>query len=423
MYSNKNRILEPLRDKPVADTPDGTAWCLKALHPADHELASNGMPTEDASPMVTMQYLQETLISPPVGLATDTWDLDVWFLRDPVTFGCYQAAGADGSSLTTHAIYNTQLMGAEGSVQAGWVAMCDNCEQFRISYAGITGHLVANALSNQGTVRAAQYPYPAYIRPVMRDVEITPDTSSSMYGALIREAVTYPDPLIPYSSLIQMPQCYQENAVEGFYMPLKMAESDESYKKTNQVYALLGRVSDTSTWNQEILLSSNRWPWYDDTVANYPFRGCVPGENIGHVAFRGLSKDASVNLIFRYGVDMKVRPATTFAPFQHEPPVYDQTAFKMYYEIARRMADAYPASYNAAGTLLTVVGKIAEQIWPLVVPHAQKLLNKLKDKIENAVRKKGETKQLPAPAGGGTVRRTPPHRRTGKVTQKAVPKK
>lgn len=374
MYANRTAISTKLRDAPIADTQDGTAWAIKALHPADHESVPRGMPTRDATSVVTMQFQRETTIQVPEQIE-GVWDVDIWTFRDPVLLGCYiaRARTASGETVEWHApIFNTQIGEDFNSCV---IKLQELCEAVRVSYASTTGHLIAPALADQGSVRCALYEYPPFIRPYV------PANASNL---VTTNVVTYIDPLIEYKDLIQMPNAYQNVAKEGFYMPMKMTEEDMRWTRTNQTYILWGRTVPTNSVQAEFQ-AADLWPYFD--TSGQLMAGYVMGTIIGHTSFRGLSSQASLNLIHRVGLDMKVRPSTVYSPFNHEPPVYDQLAIKMYFEIARRMADAYPASYNASGALLGVVAEIAKALWPIVEPQARILLDKLSGKINSTVQK------------------------------------
>lgn len=401
-YSNSEHLKRALRAQPIGDTDDGTAWAIKALHPADDHGVVQGMPTFDSTSVVNISYLKEVLISPPDEMTGDTWDADIWLLRDPVTFGCYQTAGSDGSDLTYGRIGNEQL---GVNLVDQHQALADLAEGYRVSYMGLTGHLNAPAMADQGTVRACQYVFPSTTMPSYTAgyaADQYPEGNGLYIGRNVR---MWTDNLLDYNSLIQMPKCYSNVAREGFYMPLKMSPGDEHWINTNDREFAFG-LQPAYTSGREPALLSNKystnalggvWPYYctEQEMANSRIYVYKPGNQIGHISFRGLSKGATLQLIYRVGVDMKVRPMTRFSPFIHDPPVYDATALKMYFEIARRMADAYPASYNSVGTLFNIVSGIAKEIWPLVLPHAQTLLSKLMEKINAKVQSATARKQDP----------------------------
>lgn len=397
---DRERLSRKLKETPIADTLDGTAWAVKALHPADQEAVPRGMPTMGAVSMTNLQWQQEYKVAPPLSVGTTTvmWDADVLFFRHPVLFGFVRLVGTydDGTTVTRYRpIYNRTLVNSPEAnpFSEGHRNLADLCEQYRVSYAGLTAHLIANSTADQGAVTAAQYDWvPAFYSSTF--------TSGDYINAFPQFAM-YNDKIHSYEELVMMPHTYTNEARHGAYMPLKLSETDEEWMRTND-----------GKWIYGVWAGSGANP-FDATTISFASRasglpvplipsifgytssgsngtqlpiGHLPGRTIGHMAFRGLDPEASLNLVFRVGVDMKVNPTSTYAPFQHNPPVHDLTALKMYYEIARRMEDAYPASYNATGDLMKVIMAIARELMPLVEPYAKQALNRLTNAINAKVR-------------------------------------
>lgn len=399
---DRARMSRTLRATPIADTVDGTNWAIKALHPADGDAVPRGMPTLEALPIVNLQWQQEDKLAldlvvpdaspnPPT-----TWDLDIILYRHPVLFGAYRRVAyfVDGSKSDYYGLIgNDQLIGPnmtyEQFLTDGSYKLAQLCEQYRITYAGFTAHLQANATANQGAVTAAQFDF---VPSVLSSTVTTADDVMMITPQVCK----YLDSVPSWRTISAMPHAYTNDAKHGCYMPLKLSDVDDDWHPTNQAQYIVGDWDGSATnWYDGVPAKAGVISTGESVALNRLFSaspnklvmGHPPGRTVGYIAFRGLDPEATVNLVSRVGVDMKVSPNTQYAPFMHNPPVYDGTAMRMYYEIARRMADGYPASYNATGDLLKVVMDIAAQLMPLVEPHAKEILEKLTQKINSSVQR------------------------------------
>lgn len=63
--------------------------------------------------------------------------------------------------------------------------------------------------------------------------------------------------------------------------------------------------------------------------------------NIGIVCFRSIGLQASIRVIFRFGLEMMITAGGVYTPFKHKAPKYDQKALNSYVRAVHNMRDAF----------------------------------------------------------------------------------
>lgn len=91
----------------------------------------------------------------------------------------------------------------------------------------------------------------------------------------------------------------------------------------------------------------------------------------GVVIFRGLAGNsgangASVTIKTYQGQEVIPRAFADQRIYATDPCVFSPRALEAYFAIARRLNDAYPASYNLFGTLGSVIARAAAYVWPIL---------------------------------------------------------
>lgn len=76
---------------------------------------------------------------------------------------------------------------------------------------------------------------------------------------------------------------------------------------------------------------------FNSTVADIP----VHDTNIGIICFRSIGLQASVRVIFRFGLEMMITAGGVYTPFKHKAPKYDQKALNSYIRAVHNMRDAF----------------------------------------------------------------------------------
>lgn len=78
-----------------------------------------------------------------------------------------------------------------------------------------------------------------------------------------------------------------------------------------------------------------------DNIASVDFYLPQSNTNIGIVCFRSIGLQASIRLIFRFGLEMMIVAGGVYSPFKHKAPNYDQKALNTYVRAIHKMKDAF----------------------------------------------------------------------------------
>lgn len=73
------------------------------------------------------------------------------------------------------------------------------------------------------------------------------------------------------------------------------------------------------------------------TVTDIPIRE----SNVGIICFRSIGLQASIRVIFRFGLEMMITAGGVYTPFKHKAPKYDQKALNSYIRSVHNMRDAF----------------------------------------------------------------------------------
>lgn len=74
-----------------------------------------------------------------------------------------------------------------------------------------------------------------------------------------------------------------------------------------------------------------------------------PSDNVVAVLCKAMNMRGNITLLFRLGVEIQVTGASTYSPFNHKSPAYDESAIKSYLRIVHQMSDGFYG--NAASDL------------------------------------------------------------------------
>lgn len=365
----------------LGSTPEGSAWCLKALHPSDPTVEVRGIPDRSSCPTTLLNYQTMHRVGPTQG-STGTWNLLMQCIPHPLNFAWYARCDAEEVGLSDFApVLNSQLSGTNINDKAlAWAA---KAERWRLAYAGITFHFDGPALANQGTLACAQVPYAPRTRHasvLIADGELAlppicaPDGRSSSEGWV--RGSDFPS----FDTIQSMPNCYVGEAKQGMYVPLKLTKTCQQWHS----------ASDTRFWTKEASLWGSTTTGavlpQSPTTIDYPFPG-LPGayynvttkafggvaippmgnDYVASIAARNLSVDSSLIVEFRYGFEVQCEPGTELTPFLHLSPPHDSVALHAYSSVSRELKDAYPAEYNDLGKLWSVIKDVARVVAPALM--------------------------------------------------------
>jgi len=379
---------------------------MKALHPSDASHGCAGIPTRDARPSVPLNFMVTQNISTPN--SGDAWNADVYLNPTPLYFGkvrTYSPTG--GGNHGTHTISNAQLgisgFGEFGAFartwnQAAMVAWCTNVSKWRLTYASVTATLSASSTSNQGTVTCAQYPYMYRRTPGFPLVDLGAGTTGSTH-----EILTVPVGVIAPSVLQPLLGSTTWEAKEGAYAILRLSEDALGWKTLTDVIcpqAIIGSTSigqvgtypssavtdfasqTTSSINDVPFGPQGVWGKTVVTGSGATFATASTGADtiapnqdyFAHCSFSGLDADATIQLTYRIGFEAVVPPSSIYLGQMVPALTPDAMAIDAYFNAARFLQSAYPASYNIWGTL----SALATKAFPVIKDIGASLLPAIK---------------------------------------------
>lgn len=365
---------------PLGETEVGKSWCLKALHPADTNVISSPMPTNETRAIASVGFNQMDVFTMPTAFdPTQPWNLTIYVQRDPVFL--YSYVMTQDKALETGVIFSRQI-GSSATYGDAYQVIRTNCERFRLTSHSLTGYFDGASLSDQGHVVLGQTELPRVTSSQWRLHLPVNDDGIALPFAFYQDAPP------TYDVLLQTTRAYQGRAKDGFYVPSKLQNLGR-WVYTNQAWILLG----TPPKHDE----AGVVPWYrfaqdrpfgDEPISNflgtYPYLHFDPGvhpfvfeqtdPSLTTIMYTGLSATSSIRLTMRWTMDMIVRPGTVYAPFTRMPPPEDSAALKIYAEVSRRMDDGYPSRYNNLAALLPVIKNIVATVAPSVIPQLGSLI-------------------------------------------------
>lgn len=389
----------------LGETDVGAAWCLKALHPADVNVLSCPMPSNETRSFASVGFNQMDAFSiPSTFQSTKTWAIDIFVLRDPCVLYAYRMHQAGAADVTGFVFSKQYGMGPGQTYADCFQSVRQSMEKFRITSQSLTGYFDGASESDQGHVVLGQSDLP------WMKVAATMLPAPTMDIAAQLPWVFYQDPRPEYENILQATRSYQGSARDGFYVPSKL-QNIGRWCATNQVNGMLGTheaiMSDTTPLpfgklgvasffaEDSHLKTTNTFPWMRKTVQDeIPFVFDQMDSSITSIFYTGLSSTSTLRLTMRWTMDMMVRPGTIYAPFVRMPPVEDHLAFKMYAEVSRRMADGHPSRYNNLGAIIPLIGKVASAVFPTLGSFLPSVLARRKADRDYAV-----ANGLPAPSG------------------------
>lgn len=353
-----------------ATTAMGKAWSLKALHPADAIVEIGGIPDEDALSTVFQHYQFAFNVGNPTPGVAGTWDLDVFVHPNPIIPISIRTKDSNNAYLWSP-IENKQI----GTAGTPWYTkralFAAQVERYRLAYCGLTGHLDAAAISNQGMIAAAQYP-------------LQPITSSyANVGRVSTLIEAYNEAPKTWDQLQTMPNAYYGTAKDGIYAVYKLSETCQDWVNARDVRQVYPYGSASGLVDVVDVGWAGAAPSMTTLNGGYPygitgsFTGSVANESILvqradsgllHVSAKNLHQTSQLSFIFRAGYELQVSAGSPLTSFARISPQYDPIALAGYYAIARELKDAYPEDYNSWSALLPLIANVASAVMPRIIP-------------------------------------------------------
>lgn len=369
-------------------TESGRDWCIKALHPSDPITEVRGIPDESAVPSLFMNYQTVASVSASEG-ATGTWSVDGQLLPNPVQFAAMMIDD-DVGGVHPFVVANSQI--SEGSTTERTASFINSFTRWRLAYASVTIYQDGPDLANQGTVAVCQKP----VIPPKYNVSLDDQGESTFPKAVgLKRAFHLSDSDLPnYEASQAMPNAYFGKSKEGAYIPLKLTRTHQQWHSVDDLMyqatsSTLSYMSNTTfgmlTGGQLTIPSSTE---RDGGYGQYPFIGAndlhvtfdgetsfglngslVPdfcNDTWADFSFRNLAVTTSLSFFFRFGFEVQCQPRSLMSPHLKLSPHYDPQAIETYFAISRELKDAYPADYNDAGKIWSVISNIAKSVAPFL---------------------------------------------------------
>lgn len=354
-----------LDDLPLATTDAGKRFVMKALHPADHEIKATRIPG-GIDNTVALQI--DEVFSVP--LSKNRMRLILAPLIDtPVMIE--QTIGDTDTFVGSHS-FQPPVLGGRGLVSyddaRGFLpTLRRNFESLVITSESATVDFIAPALNNQGSVVAAQFPCNMQKFHAQCGEYVSGESSGYHPFSLDFGVI---DDYPKKSEALSGTRAYSGQMINGCYMPLRLSKLKPTY--LNSSYLLgLGQSAQQDTGGSTL-------PTRDPSSAGYfsdrvgmgtgQERICPLGDTWGIMYFDDYTVGTAIRVRFRMTLEARVYPGTSYASLAEPPPVPDAHAIKMYKEIAGRLVNAYPSSYNDWNQLKRTILSVANEIVGGVAP-------------------------------------------------------
>jgi len=361
----------------LGTTFEGQKWALKCLHP-NSETNSRGFAIPDSSslPVCVPETRAEITIRAPsaldgTSLPTDqNWDAYV-MIPDSMEYSSIVITKPSNVSWAElRANLNSTNTATKPQVNK-WklfsaTSVMSDATKWRMTSKGMTIHMDANFIANQGMVYADQWPAD------FNNLAFGPtDTiSTSIRAANMRLPLMDPDSMVQRS-----PRTYVGNARDGVYIvsyPVRPTVAVD-YHDQGTDEPPEGDSDVTAPWMS--------WCYPDETGvgsheqaadnAHYKYLSGIgnqcaqSGFTCGVAIFTGLSPTANLQVKLRAGMELVPTSSTIMQAFTGPSPLLDSQALEVVSRVAQQSAGAYPASYN---DLSSILGSVWSAVKGIVKP-------------------------------------------------------
>lgn len=359
----------------LGNTPSGSDWCLKALHPSDPLTEVRGIPDSSNLPTVCMNYQAVLTIAPTPGSATP-WSFEASLLPHPVNFMVADVYDSVVPAGTYYNCPNTQIAASAVTHDARYQAFRGMFQRWRLCYMSVTCYQDGPDLANQGTLCVSQPP----VRPKKVYVTSYPVGGTAWVQAEFATEGYSTEDFPNYTTSQSMPSAYLGRSKDGAYVPLKLTETCQDWvSESDSVYCSNLTIQNLALAEFYQIPSTNPgqvWP-HVDLVPRYTnvgggnvFNGKLTSPMLSgcfaHISGRNLSNQTSFTFYVRCGIEGQVHPSSALAPQLKLSPPADDLALEAYFAISRELKDAYPANYNDLGKLWDTISSVAKNVLPYI---------------------------------------------------------
>jgi len=412
-------------------------WVIRALHPAG-EAKSNGLPDQSSQSVLRPDFRVQTTISAPVGAASwdcMIWSVPgdvnaVYYATgpSPMDFATVVTPTATNvnvgvlnlqtNNLYPYAVnYGTWPVtpGPETRVVTSMSFPSYGASAFRHQFKSFTAHLISSAVSSQGSVVAAQY------SPVLRDLGmVCCGPFHNLAGATAADIARGYSVVLPTRDAdiaATAPGYYTDEAKQGVYVPMRLAGPAQPFARsvrdgmlnvlatapiTPGLYSDRSPIQFGGVGSPAMLYATSDlppdgisnigmpWPFAaaagaTNTMTPNPYIGTVyydtgyDNMNCGIAIFRGLQGPgggfaSSILLKANVGLEVVPNPTATDRVFLSPPAAYEPRAMEAYYTLSLELRDAYPASFNSLGSILSAVQRVASRVWGFASPLVKSIV-------------------------------------------------
>lgn len=378
-------ILKSKGVSPPGITPEGAAWLAKTLHPADNVPPWTGIPTGSGLPSVVMEY-EALLRIAPNAAAVGTYYGYCNLLPHPLQ--PFSAVTTDSVGDLTWGLRNPTMYSSGTSFNTMVGNLMNLAGAYRMTHVSATCELDAPALSNQGSVTAAQYPLIYYEFNPSFVLAAGADAGKLALGVHVRHMANAVNEL-DREALAAKPYSYSGLAKDGVYQVLKL-DPDAEWVRMRDLCMHTAQGAPTPSSTGVILplagggVGTNEvFPWYggnypaadrfisasvNPATATFGLTGSINPKmsqpNFGRIAFWNLAVTAGITVRVRWGVEFLVHPTSALAPSTRACAPRDEVALAAYSRIVDELPDAFPGCYNSWDDL----GKMLRIVWNKISP-------------------------------------------------------
>lgn len=379
-------------------TSAGEAWALKAVHPCGEEATGVlGIPDHVSVPVVTPEF-RTNFIIPSIGTAataTDDVDLLVLPFADlPVIYRRYKSGSQPDINTKWDAIWNATLT---TSAQLVSDAIVDNSSPTktpvgfttpvrssnldsvygygRVTHKGVTIHLDAPALSDQGRIIAGQMALPFNAEHALLTARGWRENQGGIVGVEgIGDYYSLDNVPLEENCLVQAsPGAVAWEARQGVYVPLRFRDPVHNFSPSGSAAILAATRAGGKTHalmlNESMVGPTGTTGGAYVNIAPKMLLNCQTAV----VLIRGISPSANIHAKVITGLESLVETCSSVSPYQRISPVLDVEAINWVTRMGQELPQGFPASYNDFGFL----NKIINGINLIAKPIRNKVLRKI----------------------------------------------
>lgn len=360
----------------LATTPEGRAWALKALHPADPVTDCRGLPDASVCPTTCIAYNMVARVPAPAGPAS--WGFDLSLIPNAICPGFIRVLDANGLVVSQYNLLNQNLT-PPGVVAPTYAQLLTQfrslgIEAHRLAYFGTTAYQDGPALADQGTICAAQW----HVAPRKYAIGINVNLESQA----TRQMVVYQESdYAHYETSQYLPNAYFGVSKGGVYLPLRLSGNEKWRTEADLQLFNAGGTWSAASGDRAVDVVDGVVPILN--IPPYPSleaaRVIVPSEDLvgdsvfkplndiwGGISARNLSPQTNFAFYFRLAIECRVHPTSVYASQVRMSPAYDPVAIASYARISRELKDAYSSDFNDLGKLWDVIKSVARVVLPAV---------------------------------------------------------